>query len=358
MADSVEIDGQKGDGGALTVRSAMSLSLLTGRPFRAHHLRSAAEQPGLRRRDIALLTAAASIAPGSKLREATVGSRSVTFEPTPVRPGLFNLDATPSGAVGSILQTVALPLALAGGRSRLTITGGTHAPQAPSFQFLDYVWTHWMRAIGFEIDIDLVEPGFYPRGRGKITVSVHPVSDLAPLVLMNAAKPSRFRILSLLTDDMPPGRERRRADRVVAELRRHPNLIGPMAEIDRTEGRVRFSGASGGEVFCLVETLRGPSGFQQYGTRDEDGTSKCAESVLAHLSSGAILDVRTADQLLIPLSCVPQQSSFTVTHVTEFISTQMSVIKSFLGTRFEVEEGTPVTVHVMPKLDSLPKRHK
>ncbi len=348
MPDWVEIDGREGDGGALTVRSAISLSLATGKPFHAHHLRSAAEPAGLRKRDIALLTAAASIAPGSKLRDATVGSDSVGFEPTPVRPGRFNLDATPSGAVGSILQTVALPLALAGGRSRLTITGGTHAPQAPSFQFLDYVWTHWMRAIGFEIDIDLVEPGFYPRGRGKITASVHPVSDLHPLRLTSSAKPSRFRILSLLTDDMPPGRERRRADRVVAQLRRHPNLIGPMAEIDRTEGRVRFTGASGGEVFCLVETLLGPAGFQQYGTRDDDGTKLCAETVLAHLSSGAVLDVRTADQLLIALACAPSPSAVTVNHLTTFMTTQMKVTALFLGTTFEVEAGPPVILHVRP----------
>ena len=43
----VELDGSHGEGGGQIVRSALTLSMLTGRPCRIHQLRAQRQRPGL-----------------------------------------------------------------------------------------------------------------------------------------------------------------------------------------------------------------------------------------------------------------------------------------------------------------------
>ena len=46
--ERVELDGSRGEGGGQILRTALSLSLLTGRPFRIKKIRANCPKPGLR----------------------------------------------------------------------------------------------------------------------------------------------------------------------------------------------------------------------------------------------------------------------------------------------------------------------
>jgi RNA 3'-terminal phosphate cyclase len=48
MNRPVEIDGALGEGGGQILRSALGLSLLTGRPLRLSRIRAKRDRPGLR----------------------------------------------------------------------------------------------------------------------------------------------------------------------------------------------------------------------------------------------------------------------------------------------------------------------
>lgn len=352
MPDCIEVDGTLGGGRGEVLRCAMSASLVSGRAVRLYNLRSGEESPGLRDPDVALLGAAAAIAPGSRLRGDVVGSTEVEFSPAPCRPGRFNLVTTPAGSVGSLVQMICLPLALAGGRSQLRITGGTHIAGRPSWEFLDQVWAVWMRRCGVEIDMSLEREGFFPRGGGLIRVGVQPSPDVIPLNLPPNADqgPDRIRIISLQTDDLPRNTGRRGTNTFVSKLRERPNLVGPLTDVQRTEGRIQFRGSTGAHVFAVVDGPLGPAGFQFLALRDrpEDPGSFVAQRVLSYLGCGAVLDMHTAEQLMLPLAVASGPSRISAPCATPHMVLKKAIIELFGLAHVRVVQGEPAVIEIEP----------
>ena len=66
-SEMVTLDGSKGEGGGQILRSALTLSLLTGRPFRIVRIRANRDKPGLRPQHLAAVEAAAILGVGRGL---------------------------------------------------------------------------------------------------------------------------------------------------------------------------------------------------------------------------------------------------------------------------------------------------
>jgi RNA 3'-terminal phosphate cyclase (ATP) len=150
MAAPVEtpllIDGSHGEGGGQILRTALSLSAITGRPFRIERIRANRRNPGLAAQHLTAVRAAAALCSAHTVGD-TLASQELDFIPAaPVSAGDYTFDVAlareggSAGAVSLVLQTVLLPLALASGRSSVTVRGGTHLPQRPSVDYLCDIW--------------------------------------------------------------------------------------------------------------------------------------------------------------------------------------------------------------------------
>jgi RNA 3'-terminal phosphate cyclase (ATP) len=96
----------------------------------------------------------------ARVTGASLGSQAVDFCPgASVRSGEHRFDvaaARQGGSAGSatlVFQTVGLPLALAPGRSQITIHGGTHMPWSPSYDYRHAVWLPVVHRLGLTIDL-------------------------------------------------------------------------------------------------------------------------------------------------------------------------------------------------------------
>src|SRR5947208_1954066 len=149
----VRIDGAYGEAGGQIVRTCLSLSAITGQAVEIANIRAGRLKPGLHAQHLTAVRAAAEIC-DADTRGADRGSVRLLFEPrAPVNPGDYSFDVGTAGATTLVLQTVALPLALAHKESRLTITGGTHVPHAPPAEYLAYVYAPALRRFATYLDI-------------------------------------------------------------------------------------------------------------------------------------------------------------------------------------------------------------
>ena len=121
------LDGSHGEGGGQILRTALSLSAVTARPFRLTNIRAGRQNPGLLPQHLSAVRAAARIS-GATVSGDWLGSTELSFAPThSPRPGSYVLDVAETaergsaGSVTLILQTLLLPLAMTDATSTLVL---------------------------------------------------------------------------------------------------------------------------------------------------------------------------------------------------------------------------------------------
>ena len=176
IALPIELDGSRGEGGGQILRTALTLSLLTGRPFRMKKIRANRSKPGLRPQH----------SEGRRGRRAAGTSRSC--RPASAWGSRAFLCA---GRVcsrrsdnrhwhGGLNRIGAANAALADGyagaivRSRCGSRVVPSIPMAPAFSFLETTWRGYLRAFGMPLDLTMSAAGFYPKGGGKIEAVIGP----------------------------------------------------------------------------------------------------------------------------------------------------------------------------------------
>ena len=344
----LDIDGSEGEGGGQMLRSSLSLALLTGKGFRLRNIRARRENPGLQAQHLMSVRAAAAI--GTATTEGdTLKSRELTFLPSEVRSGDYQFDIGTAGSTSLVLQTIYLPLLLRGqGPSKVTVTGGTHVKVSPSFHFLQQTWAAYLRLLGLEVRLEMIRPGFYPRGGGKVTAEFIPAARVKALrYAPTEVKVKKLRVTGFsAVAGLPEHIAERQADQANKRLRG----AGLKAELP-TE---TWPNAGPGSVLALV-LHAGPvptlfSGLGELRKPAERVAEDAADELLAHVRAEATaVDPHSADQLILPLTFAEGSSTFPVSCVTRHLLTNIAIIRQFLPREITCagEEGQPGIVRIV-----------
>ena len=339
----LEIDGSFGEGGGQILRTSLALSLITGRPFHLRDIRRGRRKPGLQPQHLACVRAAAAIG-GAQLRGASRDSSDLVFEPGPVVPGKYHFAIGTAGATSLVLHTLYLPLALrATAASEISIEGGTHVSFSPCFHFLDVTWQPHLELLGLRVEIDMLRPGFYPRGGGSVRAQVQPCPRLSGLNLAAQAKVTKATGFSAVAG-LPPDIAKRQARRATYRLKE----AGIQADI-REE---TWSGGPGTVLAVVLATEPVPTLFFGLGERGKPAERVADDAVdqaIAFLKAApAAVDAHSADQLVLPLALAEGASAFSVAEMTLHLLTNVAVIRQFLEREIvcEGEEGGPGFVRI------------
>lgn len=327
----IELDGSNGEGGGQILRSALSLSMITGIPFRIERIRAKRQKPGLLRQHLTAVNAAAQIC-GAQLKGAEPGSLQLEFVPGPIQGGQYQHAIGSAGSCTLVLQTVLPALWFANRPSSFTISGGTHNPAAPPADFLHAAWLPLLRRMGIDMKLEVLRHGFYPAGGGELRVEVTPAQALQPLHLQSQGAPKAAHataIVAAVTNNV--------AQRELTTLQ--DELGRELGEIGRVVRALSSREGPGNALLLALDYGDFHEVFTAFGEKGiaaEKVASNLAREVRQHLASGANVGEYLADQLLLPMA-LAGGGSFATSVASDHLHTNIAVIEKFLEVEIDVK---------------------
>jgi RNA 3'-terminal phosphate cyclase (ATP) len=327
----IRIDGSSGEGGGQILRSSLSLSLATGKPFRIENIRAKRERPGLLRQHLTAVLAASEIG-GAEVDGAVLGSKALTFIPGTVRPGKHRFVIGTAGSSTLVFQTILPALMMTSGPSSITIEGGTHNLQAPPFDFLEKCFLPVINRLGPKVCVNLERYGFYPAGGGCFTATVEPSERLTAIDLADRGEIVRRSVLAIVAN-LSPTIARREVDTVAHLL----NWEKECMQIVETRNSV----GPGNVVLIQIGTSTGVAelfcGFGRLGASAESVATEAVKEARAYIASEAADGEHLADQLLLPFA-LAGGGLFTASKLNQHARSNMDVVSTFLPVHFEIRE--------------------
>jgi len=327
----VSIDGSTGEGGGQILRTSLALSCITGKSLHIENIRAARRNPGLAKQHLSCVRAACQICNG-KSGGAVQRSKVLDFHPGPVQSGDFCFDIGSAGSASLVIQTVLPALFLVDIPSTVTVTGGTHNPLAPPFDFLSETFLPAVAAAGFHSNCKLVKHGFFPAGGGKITFNIQPW-QINSHKTINFCEPTNKPQISarIYTAKLPEN---------IAQ-KQHKLLLQSKLDFKNIEHiEVTDSDGPGNCVMIRLCNSKHITVFTAFGMRAKPSHKVISEVVNLtkdFLKSGAAVDRFLADQLLI-YTAISKAGCYTTNELTAHLTTNMEVIKKFLDVNFCVDK--------------------
>jgi RNA 3'-phosphate cyclase len=337
----IEIDGSEGEGGGQILRSALALAILTGKPFKLVNIRARRKNPGLAPQHLACVRAAANIA-SAQYKGGQIGSAVLYFEPGTCKPGKYALGVHTAGATALILHSIYLPLALSGGESVVTITGGTHVMKAPCYHFLETTWAAYLKRMGIEIELELAKPGFYPRGGGEIRAVIRPCAGVRPLSLTTCPELTTAGGFAAVAD-LPVSVSKMMSRRMAHQLKK--------VDVESHIPQQEWENGPGAVAAVLFRQAPVPPLFFALGERGKPAevvANEAAEEAVNFKQSGCPVDPHSADQILLPLAFAAGRSEYRVSEVTQHLLTNIDTVRRFVDRPISCDGsvGTSGTVTV------------
>ena len=351
MADDIiTIDGSMGEGGGQILRAALALSMALGRPFKLVNIRANRTPPGLRRQHLLCARAARELC-GAKVTGDELGAQTLHFAPGPVKPGEYRFAVGTGGSVTLVLQALVPALLFADAASRLTVTGGTHVPFAPPFEFMRDTLFPQLERLGPKLTAVMERIGYMEVGGGRVVADIEPAPP-RPLSLETEQGEFAGAFALLYGHNLPPGILARETA-VLLEERFAPLGLGAedIRLLDESDPACPAEGAGNMVALGLrhggLLTIFGECGWR--GRTAEKVAGEAAKRALEFLRSGAPVEAHLADQLLVPLA-LAGGGGFVMQRLTKHTETCLKVVELFTGIRAEITRmaGQRVQISLPP----------
>ena len=330
------IDGSRYSGSGTIVRQAVAFSALTGKSIHVVNARAKREKPGLRPQHIRVIEAIAELVNG-RAEGLAQGSQEFTFRPGSHKPGRhYHWDIGSAGST-TMLSLGLLPvLAFAASQVTVELRGGLFQDFAPSAFHLQHVLLPILQAMNLHAEVEIVRPGYVPRGEGILQLVVKPLTEPFRAVAKEEAG-SVTRVWGIALSSHLD--ERQVSLRMAGTARDVLAKAGYQAEIElRQDTEALQRGASLALFADEGEAVR--LGADQAGAlkrRAESIGKHVAKQLLDELASGATLDRFAADQIIPFAALASGESRFIIPTVTDHVLTSAWLAELFLGARLRID---------------------
>ncbi len=318
----IEIDGSYGEGGGQILRTALSMSVMTGQPVRIYNIRKNRPKKGLQMQHLAAVRALKQVS-NADVEGVSLGSEEVVFRPGTVRPGSYHFDIKTAGSTVLLTQAVLPALLFAGRRSNITVEGGTHVPFSPTYEEYAYAFLPVLEMMGAHVEPRILRYGFYPRGGGRITSIIEPVKELKGVILDRPIEEKTN--VSIIIGGLPEHVAKR--ERAVI-LKHYPDANIKINRVD--------SLSPGNAVIFHRFGL----GIHSLGRRGKPA-EEVAEEVCKEYEREKMypVDKHTADQVMLYMALAKERSRIITSEITQHAKTHAWIIEQFTDRKFYITDN-------------------
>ncbi len=334
----IQVDGSAHSGSGTLLRYAVALATLLGKPLHMTRIRAKREKPGLRPQHLQAVRACCSLSDG-EVEGAEVGSTEIFFQPgDTLRTGDFRWDIGTAGSTTMLAFTL-IPLALFASRPcSFSMVGGLFQDSAPSAFHLQMVLLPILKRMGAEIRMEVLQPGYPPKGEGRLRVEVKPLrGGLKPLRMTEQGTLKGIRGISLASHLENERVSERMADQCRSLLekrgyRTHIEVLNDQTALQKGAALLLWAET---ETGCLL----GSDQAGKPGRRSEKIAHSVVTSLFEDLDTKATTDRHLADQLILFAALAGGTSEYVIPRMTEHVESNLWLVEKILGVKSELSKN-------------------
>jgi RNA 3'-phosphate cyclase len=336
----VVVDGRFGEGGGSILRLATGLSCLTGRAVSIDGIRQNRPRPGLAPQHLTGLRALAELF-NAQTQGLELGSTRISFAPGSSGRAKLEVDVGTAGSIGLMLQGLMIGTVIGGRKTEISLTGGTHVPWSPSFDYLKNVTLVALGEMGYDCHVEMEQPGYYPKGGGRVSFTSTPCQYVKPIRLDSFGELSKIEGVSRASN-LPEHVARRQASAAASAL----SELG-QPRIDTSIEGARCPGSA--ITLWASTTAGGRLGASSLGRRGkpaEEVGSEAGEELRSYLVGRSPVDPYLLDQILPYCAVARGTSVLKGFKLTSHATTNIHVIRKFLDCQIKVDGEAPCIITV------------
>lgn len=333
----IEIDGSKYSGSGTILRYAVALSALMGKTLRMINIRAKRGKPGLRPQHLKSVLACNELVKG-EVEGAEVGSQEILFRPgSSIKGGHYEWEIGTAGSSTMLAMTVLPLLIYADKPSKLRISGGLFQDHAPSAFHMAHLLFPAIKQTGIEASLEIVKPGYVPKGGGVIEVQVKPITPpLNPIRLLKKGEIVEINGVALSSHL----RRQQVSERMAETCRRILQQRGCAAKIEVVDDESALQKGAALAVWARTDTgcLIGSDMAGKVGRAAEAIGRHVARALLEDIEEGATVDRFLADQLIIYAALANGASEYLIPSLTDHVESNLWLVEEIIGAKTEVED--------------------
>jgi len=328
------IDGSTKSGSGTIVRYSVALASLLGKEIKIQNIRQRRDKPGLRAQHLKAIQACAEMCHGV-VENAAVGSKEITYIPREkFNGGEYEWDIGTAGSTTMFAQAL-LPLAcFAEKPSKFRLEGGLFQDFAPSAYHMKSVLLPLLKQMGIQAELEIIRPGYVPKGKGIIEIEVEPVEKLKPFNLIEQGKITSINGIALSSHL----EEKKVSQRMAQECRKILSSQGYKVEIKEIYDKSSLQEGAALAIYADTSSgsIIGSDRAGRPGRRSESIGRYVAQNFMEDVNTGAAVDRYIADQLIIYAGLAEGISRYSIPRITEHVETNLWLIEEFLGARTKI----------------------
>lgn len=333
----IEIDGSQKSGSGTILRYGLTLASILNKDLRIYNIRAKRKKPGLQPQHLKSVEAFRVLA-GAQVEGAHLNSKEIIFRRKNnfIKSGAFDWDIGTAGST-TMMGLAILPLGLfAESPSTYRILGGLFQDFAPNAYHTKYVLMEILKKFSLNADLEIVKPGYVPRGGGVIEIKVKPPdTKITPVKFTEQGRVVKIEGISLSSNLS----ERRVSERMASECNKVLKTRAMSADIkiiNDTKARQRGAALA---IWLKTDSgcIIGSDMAGKIGRPAEEIGQGVAKNLLEDLDSQATVDRFTADQIIIYAALADGESEYVFPHMTEHIESNLWLIQDILGAEFSIK---------------------